>query len=220
MLKNLLYLTFFLSINTMFGQNLSVSTSYANQQGRTSEEISPSVLLKNNSGSSMELRWERVKNNMPSGWDALICERNCYSALLESRTFTLGAGESIQDFRVTFRPNGQEGIANAEIKVYEIKNPSNSVTVFFTASAVSGSSNGNGPSVYPNPAVDYIQIQDGSDVKFIEVHNALGRKILDFNAVNTGRYDIGDLPKGMYMVRMLDRNRNIIRTQRISKYNP
>lgn len=168
----------------------------------------------------MELRWERVKNNMPSGWDALICERNCYSALLESRTFTLAPGESIQDFRVTFRPNGQEGIANAEIKVYEIKNPSNSVTVFFTASAVSGASNGNGPSVYPNPAVDYIQIQDGSDVKFIEVHNALGRKILDFNAVNTGRYDIGDLPKGMYMVRMLDRNRNIIRTQRISKYNP
>lgn len=219
MLKNLLYLTFFLSINTLFGQSLSVSTSYANQQGRTSEEISPSVLLKNNSGSSMELRWERVKNNMPPGWEALICERNCYSALLESRTFTLAPGESIPDFRVTFRPNGQEGIANTEIKVYEVKNPANSVTVFFTASAVSGSS-GNGPTVYPNPAVDFIQIQDGSDVKFIEVHNALGRKILDFNAVNSGRYDIGDLPKGMYMVRMLDRNRNIIRTQRISKYNP
>lgn len=166
----------------------------------------------------MELRWERIKNNMPSGWDALICERNCYSALLESRTFSLAPGESISDFRVTFRPNGQEGIANAEIKVYEIKNPSNAVTVSFTASAVSGS--GNGPSVYPNPAVDYIQIQDGSDVKYIEVYNALGKKIIDFNASSSGRYDISDIARGMYMVRMLDRNRNIIRTQRISKYNP
>jgi hypothetical protein len=67
---------------------------------------------------------------------------------------------------------------------------------------------------------DYIQIQDGADVKYIEIHNALGRKVLDFNVVNSGRYDIGDLARGMYMVRMLDRNRNIIRTQRISKYNP
>ena len=166
----------------------------------------------------MELRWERVKNNMPSGWEALVCDRQCYSALLESRTFTLAPGESIPDFRVTYRPNGQEGIASAEIRVYEIKNPSNSVTISFTASAVSGS--GSGPSVYPNPAVDYIQIQDGSDVKYIEIHNALGRKVLDFNVVNSGRYDIGDLARGMYMVRMLDRNRNIIRTQRISKYNP
>jgi hypothetical protein len=219
MLKNLLFLTLLLSVNIAFGQQLSVSTSFATQQGRASEEISPSVLLKNNSGSTMELRWERVKNNMPSGWDALVCERNCYSALLESRTFSLAPGESISDFRVTFRPNGQEGIANAEIKVYEIKNPSNAVTVSFTASAVSGSS-GNGPSVYPNPAVDFIQIQDGADVRYIEVYNALGKKIIDFNASSSGRYDISDIARGMYMVRMLDRNRNIIRTQRISKYNP
>jgi len=219
MLKNLLYLSFFLSINIAVGQQLSVSTSFASQQGKTNEEISPSVLLKNNSGSTMELRWERVKNNMPSGWEALICDRQCYSAYLESRTFSLAAGESISDFRVTFRPNGQEGIANAEIKVYEIKNPSNSVSISFTASATSASG-ANGPSVFPNPAVDYIQIQDGADVKYIEIHNALGRKVLDFNVVNSSRYDIGDLARGMYMVRMLDRNRNIIRTQRISKYNP
>lgn len=220
MLKNLLYLTFLLSINIAVGQQLSVSTSFATQQGRVTEEISPSVLLKNNSGSVMELRWERVKNNMPSGWEALVCERNCYSALLENRTFTLAPGESIPEFRVSFRPNGQEGIANAEIKVYDIKNPSNAVTISFTASAISGSSSASGPSVYPNPAVDYIQIQDGADVRYIEVYNALGKKIIDFNASSSGRYDISDIARGMYMVRMLDRNRNIIRTQRISKYNP
>ncbi|MFT5646651.1 MAG: hypothetical protein ACI976_001333, partial [Aureispira sp.] len=31
---------------------------------------------------------------------------------------------------------------------------------------------------------------------------------------------VSNLPKGMYMVRMRDANGNIIRTQRISKYNP
>ena len=65
-------------------------------------------------------------------------------------------------------------------------------------------------------------VQDANnDVKFIEVYNVVGRKLSEFTVGNnSSKFDISDLQRGMYMVRMLDRNKNIIRTQRISKYNP
>ncbi len=225
-MKKTILLSLFLLFNVLAqAQQLLVSSTYAAQQGRSSEEISPSVLVKNSSTRTMELRWERVRNNMPQGWDAVVCDKQCYNTLVDSKIFTLAPGESVSDFRVLFRPNGIEGIGNVEIKIYEVRNPSNTVTVAFSGSAQQSGGNssfsGSAPSIYPNPAVDHIQIQDGSEVKFLEIYNVVGRKIEDFTVNNgTGKYDVSELPRGMYMVRMLDRNRNIIRTQRISKYNP
>jgi hypothetical protein len=224
MQKLILFFSLIFSFQTAIAQQLTVSSTFASQQGRSSEEITASVLLKNNSNQNMELRWERVRNNLPSGWDAVVCDKQCYSTLIDSRTFSLAPGESISDFRVSFRPNGVEGIGNVEVKIYEIKKPSNNLTLNFSGSAqhsgISSFSGNNTPSVYPNPAIDYIQIQDVNDVKYLEVYNALGRKISDFSVSNNGKYDVSDLPRGMYMVRMLDKHKNIIRTQRISKTNP
>ncbi len=225
MLRTIHFLLLFFIFQTVHAQQLQVSSNYSALQGRASEEISPAVLLKNNSNSTLELRWERTKSNLPEGWDAIVCDKQCYSTLVESRNFNLSPGETISDFRVSFRPNGHEGIGNVEIKIYEIKRPSNSVTVSFNSSAtinnVGSFSNSTAPTVYPNPAVDFISIQDdGNQVKYIEIFNVVGRKVLEFTKGNNGKYDIGDLPRGMYMVRLLDKNKNIIKTQRISKYNP
>lgn len=224
MLKHILFFSLIFSFQIAIAQQLTVSSTFASQQGRSSEEITASVLLKNNSNQIMELRWERVRSNLPSGWDAIICDKQCYSTLVDSRTFSLAPGESISDFRVSFRPNGVEGIGNVDVKIYEVKKTTNNVTLNFSGSAqhnaVSTFSGNNIPSVYPNPAIDYIQIQDANDVKHIEVYNALGRKISDFSVSNNGKYDVSDFPRGMYMVRLLDKHKNIIRTQRISKTNP
>lgn len=223
-MKKTILLSFFLLANFLAQAQLYVSSTYSSQQGRSSEEIAPSVTVKNNGNYSIEVRWERVRNNLPQGWDAVVCDKQCTSS--DAKTFTLAPGESISNFRVSFRPNGVEGIANMDIKIYEVRNQSNSITVNFSASAsqssgisaVSGSST---PSVYPNPAIDHIMVQDGNnEVKYLEIYNVVGRKIEDFTVNSGGKYDVSGLPLGMYMVRMLDKNKNIIRTQRISKYNP
>jgi hypothetical protein len=202
-------------------QQLVVSSTNASQQGKATEEINPSVVIKNNGSYTMELRWERVKNNLPQGWESVVCDKLCHTAYTESKSFSLAPGESIYDFRVSFHPNGFEGSGHSEIKIYELKNPNNHVNVSFNASS-NASSAGNGPNIYPNPATEHIMVQDpNNEVKFIEVYNIVGKKISEFTINNaSGKYDVSDLQRGMYMIRMLDRNRNIIRTQRVSKYNP
>ncbi len=228
LMKITLHILFFLiSVSLLQAQQLLVSSTYATQQGKNNEEIVPSVVVKNNSSRTMELRWERIKNNLPYGWESVVCDKHCYSTLVDSKSFTLAAGESLSDFRVGFRPNGIDGAGNTEIRIYEIKNPNNSVTVSFNGSAQQSGANNNSVSnniltIYPNPATEHIMLQDSNgEVKFLEVYNVMGRKVLDFTIVNSSaKYDISELSRGMYMVRMLDRYKNIIRTQRISKYNP
>jgi hypothetical protein len=230
MQKIILFFFFIFLTNLLHAQQLSVSSNYTTLQGRSHHEVAPSVVLKNTGNSTITVRWEQVRANVPDGWEVVVCDKRCYSTLVTKKSFTLAPGETLSDFRVSFRPNGVNGIGTVELKIYDAADPSNSQTVMFSASAQSSSLFNNGasaanldkPSVYPNPAIEHIMLRDAqSTVKFIEIYNVVGRKIKTFSVRHDGdKYDVSDLQMGMYMVRMLDQNRNIIRTERISKYNP
>ncbi len=211
-------------------QQLSVSDNYTTLQGRSHHEIAPAVILENEGNSPITIYWEQLRANVPDGWEVVVCDKRCYSTLVKKKSFTLAPGERLSDFRVSFRPNGINGIGTVEVKLYNPAQPSDAQTVMFSASAQSSSlfnnnsstSNVEKPSVYPNPAIEHIMIRDQqAEVKFLEIYNVVGRKIKSFAVHHEGdKYNVSGLPRGMYMIRLLDQNRNIIRTQRISKYNP
>ena len=73
-------------------------------------------------------------------------------------------------------------------------------------------------SIYPNPATNFISIDNDENVKQIAVFNLVGRRLLTFEEVEAGtRYDVSSLPSGMYLVRIIDQSNKIMTTQRISK---
>ena len=73
-------------------------------------------------------------------------------------------------------------------------------------------------SIYPNPATNYISIDNAENVKQVAVFNLVGRKLLFFDDVEEDvHYDVSQLPRGMYLVRIIDYSNKIITTQRISK---
>ncbi|MFQ5446189.1 MAG: T9SS type A sorting domain-containing protein [Saprospiraceae bacterium] len=73
-------------------------------------------------------------------------------------------------------------------------------------------------SIYPNPATNFISINTDEHVKQINIFNLIGRKLKTINEVVKGqRYDITDLPKGMYLVQVVDTRNKVMTTQRISK---
>lgn len=73
-------------------------------------------------------------------------------------------------------------------------------------------------SIYPNPATQFISIDNDDNVKQIAIFNLMGRKLLSFqNVVKDVRYDVSNLPSGMYLIRIVDQSNKIITTQRISK---
>jgi hypothetical protein len=75
--------------------------------------------------------------------------------------------------------------------------------------------------VYPNPAIDYIMITDNDNVSKIWIYNVLGKRVKAYNVESSGmKFDIRDLPKGMYVVRLIDNNEELVMTRRINKINP
>jgi Secretion system C-terminal sorting domain len=73
-------------------------------------------------------------------------------------------------------------------------------------------------SVFPNPATEFIAVQDNNDaVAHIIIFSLIGKKIREFEHQKGEHYSVSDLPKGMYLVQLLDRSRDILTTQKIDK---
>ena len=73
-------------------------------------------------------------------------------------------------------------------------------------------------SVFPNPAIDNISVYDNNDlVAQIAVFNLIGRKVKTFEHLKGEYHYVGDLPKGVYLVQMLDKGKRILTTQKIDK---
>ncbi len=73
-------------------------------------------------------------------------------------------------------------------------------------------------SVFPNPAIDNISVYDNNDqVNQIFVFNLIGKKVKTFEHLKGEYHYVGDLPKGVYLVQMLDKGKQILTTQKIDK---
>lgn len=73
------------------------------------------------------------------------------------------------------------------------------------------------PTVYPNPASDFINLSNEEAVQQLVIYNFGGRQVLSFDAIKGQRYDISNLPNGMYLVQFVNPQHQIIHTQRLQK---
>ncbi|MEM1319115.1 MAG: T9SS type A sorting domain-containing protein [Bacteroidota bacterium] len=71
--------------------------------------------------------------------------------------------------------------------------------------------------VFPNPATQYIQLNNAKDVDHIVIYNVVGRRMKSYKVTEGKKYDINSLPVGMYLVQLVDHNKKVITTQRLSK---
>ncbi len=76
--------------------------------------------------------------------------------------------------------------------------------------------------LYPNPVEDYLLIKSASisHIERVEFYNILGSKMLIVTVKPNGqlaRLEVGDLPKGVYMIRVFDHANSVIYTKSISK---
>jgi len=73
-------------------------------------------------------------------------------------------------------------------------------------------------SVFPNPATEYISVKDNTDlVGEVGVFSLVGRKVKGYTYTKGEQYYVGDLPKGMYLVQLIDHSQRILTTHKIEK---
>lgn len=76
----------------------------------------------------------------------------------------------------------------------------------------------NVPQLFPNPAMDFIQLADEKQrVNLVCIYNLLGRKVLQFEITEGSKYNISALSSGIYLAQMLDKRGDIVATQRLHK---
>jgi len=71
--------------------------------------------------------------------------------------------------------------------------------------------------VFPNPATDYIQLANADEAAHIVMYNLVGRRVRQFAVERNGKYYVGDLATGMYLVQVLDAHQQPLATLRLSK---
>ena len=73
-------------------------------------------------------------------------------------------------------------------------------------------------SIYPNPTTEYISVNDNGDaVGFIAIFNLVGKKVKEYEFVKGESLFVADLAKGMYLVQIQDRKRQVLKTQKMDK---
>jgi hypothetical protein len=65
--------------------------------------------------------------------------------------------------------------------------------------------------IYPNPTQDFIQIENHTDCKSIEIFNIAGQLVISQTITNESnlKIDISQLNSGNYFVKLIDSNNNI-----------
>ena len=72
-------------------------------------------------------------------------------------------------------------------------------------------------SIFPNPAFDYIKINENDNIKEIVITDLMGKTLKRFVYARGVQYNIQDLRKGMYLVQIIGKNNGIMKTQRMLK---
>ena len=73
-------------------------------------------------------------------------------------------------------------------------------------------------SVFPNPTTHYLNIEDGQErVGSIKLFSLLGKNVKTFVVNDQKRFDVSDLPNGLYLLQIIDKQNNVAKTIRLKK---
>lgn len=191
----------------------------------TSPDIGAYCTVTNNSLFPINLMWSREVVSIPSQWLSWICDKNnCYlphvSRCPDALPNLLDPGQSMS-LEIHVGPGGIEGEAELRIDLFDRDEPDEilgSVQVFFEAGTVSVSDTyAESLRIFPNPATSYFQLSEFTGVDKIVLYSMVGNRMREFSASAGNRFDISELPQGVYIVRILDQGQQVLKTVRLSK---
>lgn len=182
------------------------------------DDIPAYVRLLNESDRTMNVRWVREVNDLPAGWESAVCDTNqCYLPRVDSAEFRIVANGNYPIIPHLY-PDGTSGEAQMTIRVFEVIDRSNDAVVTFNFPLTSPTRRAfyQGPRLFPNPGHQDFQVMSDEPISVIRLTNMLGTVVREFPGY-LPRYDISDLPNGLYLASLIGVDGRIIKTLRYSK---
>lgn len=225
-MKNLLITTIFLL--SILGSGLAQVNFVVDQskfvlQDISQETISHSNIYNTSATDTLYLMWERDIYGYDLRWDISICDQNqCYATSDRSNgnqpLIIPPGGQSILDIRVN--PKRNYGNAEVEISLFNMRTQElvGQHLVNFSADQSIATSKG-APEImlYPNPTQDIFYLKNDTKVERISIFNIVGKEINSFSHMPGASYDIMNMSKGLYIVRLFDANNKSLKVMRLQK---
>ncbi len=174
------------------------------------------------------IHWQLFKDpaTWKSGWATQVCDLNlCYLENVDKNPKGIpnDARKGTGAWYVYFIPNQIPGDSEMELVLYGDADHTVElyrIPIIVHATTSSKTTNikiKNDIVLYPNPAQDYFSISNGNKIDKIKLYNILGTEIKSFYHYNNAQHLIGDLKPGMYLIQMLDKDNNIVKTSKLNK---
>ena len=222
---------FLLSIIFILGIfQLSAQVTLALKPDMVMTDVDPSEFetvahsyITNTGEDTITVRWIRQVDAISMGWQSAICDINaCYSVDTDTTPsdflLTLAPGDSSM-LDVHIRPGGLDGSANIKVRIEDVADSENAVTGEFLFNMVSPALDFKKESlkIFPNPAIDYFQLSDYDQVDQVVVYNLVGQELRRFNVFPGARFNVSNLQHEIYLIRLVDSRKKVIKTFRLRK---
>lgn len=186
----------------------------------TKSEVIATGVIKNGFDVPKDLVWTRNVLTLSEGWTTAICDKNtCYLTTTETAEFNLTAGEE-NTMNVYIYPENKEGMAIVEVTVADKNDANISVkgTYYFNASPNSTEEiEAVKVVVFPNPTEGRIRIASAPGLQQVQVFSMTGQNVHQTQLDSGEWLDIQHLPKGTYLLRLVDDSLQTISAQLVKK---
>ncbi len=228
--------TFFSTINA---QNYTVTPNPAygvadtGNIGTDPDDVVASAHITNNTSDTIYMKWERIVNDKPECWETAVCDVDlCYYFTINSVEFELPPnledGEMLVHAYTGGAPGETPTIGEAEVvvRLSNLNDPADTLileyyfTVTGSGSCVTSVSSAERETlkIYPNPTADYFHLTETQEIQQLVIYNILGNRVRTFDVNGNQNYNIDDLPNGVYLVGMIDREYETLKTVMLQKY--
>jgi hypothetical protein len=229
MKKTLLYSLFLLFTTGLLGQQeLTVNPSpVIKELSAEDDEVKVEFTITNNSSRDTEIWWNFDSGTSPDEWEFFVCDLNlCYTPSVTSCPCSKAnflAGESDNLFSMTIIPNGAEGTGIVNMRITDVCDGTTStleIPITYMVGETSSTSFqdiNNKINIYPNPSSQSMNIMHDEEVREIIIYNLIGKKIRRVKHTPGQSHNISDLDRGIYLIRMLNKQQNILKVSRLTK---
>ncbi|MEL6969530.1 MAG: T9SS type A sorting domain-containing protein [Bacteroidota bacterium] len=222
MKQNILLLFSLLLTFGLAAQNLEFSTSPVVVSDLPSSEFEGVgyATIVNTADTERNLTWERNVIEKTEAWGTAVCDNvQCYFPNVDTADFML-APNSDGTMDVHAYPGGVDGSAVVEVIVTDRDDASLSVSNVYYFNADPSSTvdvTRQQIKVYPNPSTGLFSVKAGKQLATVQVFSLTGQQVKNFTYNDGQWYDISDLPKGTYVVRLIDRDAQQLVTKLMHK---
>jgi len=223
MKKNLLLLVLTICASFTLSAQVTIDPSPVSVDNITAADtdVPAHSTMTNNATEERTYLWERHVMSITDGWESAVCDKNnCYFPGVGSKEVTLAADEEgTMDIHVY--PNGFEGAAVIMMTFTDIADTTITASNMYYFNSNPLSTNGvqvEKISMYPNPTNGLFSLSSNNNViKELVVYNLAGSPVKRFDTDSNRYFDIADLPRGNYLVRMLGEEGATLMTKLLQK---